>query len=267
MDQDQVTQASSSSGRGMNGLSPKLSFFFGIVSALAVFSTIGFIVLLQDNSTGSSGSVQGASDEANGEAVVVNNNPTVAQPTPSAPVGASSLDLQKVENVRGTGNYTIVEFSDFECPFCKRFHTTMQEVFKEFDGKVAWAYEHFPIESLHSKAKREAQASECAAEQGKFWEYSDLIFQKTPSNNGLPEEELFKTADEVGLNRSKFESCLSSGKTAGKVEEDLALSATMGGQGTPYSVIVDEKGKVVDTISGALPAEQIKAALNAALEN
>jgi protein-disulfide isomerase len=84
----------------------------------------------------------------------------------------------------------IVEYSDTECPFSKRFHQTMLDIMKEYEagGKVAWVYRYFPLDGLHQKARHEAEAVACAAEQGgntKFWEYLDLLFKITPSNDGL----------------------------------------------------------------------------------
>ncbi|MFA5831667.1 MAG: thioredoxin domain-containing protein [Candidatus Paceibacterota bacterium] len=84
----------------------------------------------------------------------------------------------------------IITHSDFECPFCKRFHATMEEVLKEYakDGKVAWIIRHFPLTSIHDKAPFEAEAAECANEIGgndKFWEYVSLLEKITPANNGL----------------------------------------------------------------------------------
>lgn len=90
------------------------------------------------------------------------------------------------------GDITIVEYSDLECPFCKRFQTTMHEVLKS-DPNIAWVYRHYPIPQLHSKALHEAEATECAWEQGgneAFWKYTDRIYEITPSNNGLEEAEL-----------------------------------------------------------------------------
>lgn len=84
----------------------------------------------------------------------------------------------------------IVEYSDLECPFCKVFHNTMHQVVKKYSGEVAWVYRHFPISGLHPKAFREAEATECAWEQGgneMFWKYMDKLFEVTPSNNGLEE--------------------------------------------------------------------------------
>lgn len=96
-------------------------------------------------------------------------------------------EVTQADHVRGEFNapLTFVEYSDTECPFCKRFHETMQNVIKEYPGKVRWIYRHFPLVQLHPKAPKEAQATECAGEQGRFWEYLDRLFEVTPSNNNL----------------------------------------------------------------------------------
>lgn len=96
----------------------------------------------------------------------------------------------------------LIEFSDLECPFCKRFHPTAKQVVTEYAGKVALVYRHFPLDSLHAKARKEAEATECANEQGgndKFWAYMDRLFDVTPSNDGLDLAELPKIAAFVGL--------------------------------------------------------------------
>lgn len=96
------------------------------------------------------------------------------------------------EHIKGNPNAEVfvIEYSDPECPFCKRFHETMKSVMQEYGdtGKVAWVYRHFPLDALHTKARKEAEAFECAAELGgnvKFWEYADKLFEITPSNDGL----------------------------------------------------------------------------------
>lgn len=114
----------------------------------------------------------------------------------NAPLPKTSDESSNVRSVgdsdhlRGDPKATVkvVEFSDLECPFCKNFHRTMQQVMEEYSDKVAWVYRHFPLDSLHPKARKEAEATECAAElQGNdgFWAYVDKLFEITPSNNGL----------------------------------------------------------------------------------
>jgi len=91
------------------------------------------------------------------------------------------------ESVKGNKNasVTIIEYSDFECIFCSRFHETMNKLVSAYNNDVRWVYRHFPIDELHRKARTEALASECAREQGKFWEFTDSVFSVTPSNDGL----------------------------------------------------------------------------------
>lgn len=163
----------------------------------------------------------------------------------------------------------IVEFSDLECPFCKSFHPTMKRVMEEFgkDGKVAWVYRHFPLDSIHPKARKEAEASECASELGgneKFWAYVDRLFEVTPSNNNLDPAKLPEIAQDVGLGRGRFEECLSSGRHAERVAKDLEDAINSGGNGTPYSVLINAKGDPVP-ISGALPYAQIKSIVEQSL--
>lgn len=150
---------------------------------------------------------------------------------------------------------TIVFFSDTECPFCKDFHFTLKKVAEEYGDRVAIVYRHAPIDGLHPKARKEAEATECAAELGgneKFWEYLDRMMEITPSNNGLNESELPKIAEYVGLDVSTFNACLSSGKFADKVDEHLGEAIRVGMQGTPYSVFVI-RGVPQYALPGAVP--------------
>jgi len=182
------------------------------------------------------------------------------------PKDISMRPISKDDHIRGDAKapLTLIEYSDFECPFCKRFHPTTQQVLKEYNGKVRFVYRHFPLTQLHSKAIKEAEASECAAEQGKFWEFVDRIFEITPSNNGLDPGELPKIAEFIKIDVKKFSACLASGTYAKKVQADLQDAINAGAQGTPYSVLVDAKGGRTP-ISGALPFENIKAIIDSKL--
>ena len=163
----------------------------------------------------------------------------------------------------------IVEYSDSECPFCKRFHVTMKQIMEEYgsDGRVAWVYRHLPLDSIHPKARKEAEATECAAKLGgneKFWAYVDRIFEITPSNNGLDPNELPKIAEYVGLDRGAFESCLASGEFSQKVADSIQEATNAGARGTPYSIVVTKDGKQ-SLINGAQPYEAVKAILEEAI--
>ncbi len=156
---------------------------------------------------------------------------------------------------------TIIEFSDTECPFCKRFHETMNKVMAEYgkDGKVAWVYRQLPLPQLHPKAPREAEATECAAELGGndvFWKYTNSLYAVTPANNGLEDAQLFTLAAEAGLDAGAFKKCLESGSMKERVEKDVAEATTLGINGTPHSLIL-YKGKQIP-IEGAQPFEVVK---------
>jgi protein-disulfide isomerase len=198
-----------------------------------------------------------------GERVATSPN----QSSPSIKVAPVSAN----DHVLGNRNAKlfIVEYSDIECPFCKVFHFTMKEVLAAYDNNVAWVYRHFPIPQLHANAIKEAEATECAAELGgntAFWRYLDEIFLRTNSNDSLDLAELPKIASDIGLDVSAFSNCLASGRHTETVAKHMEEAVRAGARGTPYSVILDSKGKVVGTINGAEPFSSVKAKLDALLK-
>jgi protein-disulfide isomerase len=184
--------------------------------------------------------------------------------------------IKPTDHILGDPNAAVkvIEFSDFECPFCKGFHETLTKLMSDYGKKqdVAWVYRHFPIDELHSKARKEAQAAECAAEQGgndAFWAYADKIFATTPSNNRLDLALLPKFAVEIGLDQAKFETCLKGdargGKFAEHIEADFQDASQAGGSGTPYTVVLGPDGSTFP-INGALPYSSVKSIIDLALE-
>jgi protein-disulfide isomerase len=201
---------------------------------------------------------------------VTNTQPRVAV------TGTGDLEKMKPvtaeDHIRGDANapVKIVEYSDTECPFCKRFHDTMKQVINEYgkDGKVAWVYRHFPLDQLHSKARKEAVALECANEQGgndKFWLYADRLYEITPANNGLDPTELPKIAQYVGLDTAKFNTCLGSTKYDKHIEDEVQNAQATGGNGTPWSIVIGKNGKKYP-LSGAQPYDSIKQLIETALQ-
>lgn len=176
------------------------------------------------------------------------------------------------DHIRGNPNapVKIVEYSDMECPFCKRFHETMKQVSTEYGDQVAWVYRHFPLDQLHSKARKEAVASECAAEQGgntAFWKYMDRWFELTPSNNQTDIDTVLpQIAKEIGLDTAKFASCLGSKKYDAHIEENVQNATATGGNGTPWSIVVSKSGKQYP-LSGAQPIEAVKQLIDVALKD
>ena len=164
------------------------------------------------------------------------------------------LEVKDFDHILGnpSAKVTIIEYSDFECPFCgKMFAETIPKLKENFikNGDVKFIYRHFPLRSIHADAQKAAEASECAGEQGKFWEYHDIVFGK---QNLLGIESFKSWAKELGLNSGQFDSCLDSGKYEERVEKDYSDGITLGVNGTPATFI---NGKL---ISGAVPYEEFE---------
>jgi protein-disulfide isomerase len=123
----------------------------------------------------------------------------------------------------------IVEFSDFECPFCRRAESTVQAVVAKYQGKVSLAYRDFPLNGIHPSAQQAAEASRCAADQGKFWAYHERLF----ASEALDVKTLKSHARDVGLDQAKFDTCLDSGRLREAVERDADLGRNAGVSGTP----------------------------------
>ncbi len=166
----------------------------------------------------------------------------------------------------------IVEYSDAECPFCKRFHETMNQVVDEYDdSEVAWVYRHFPLEQLHPvKARKTALATECAADQGgteAFWAFTDRFYELTPSNNQTDTDTVLpQIAGEIGLNVNEFNDCVATEKFADAVDADIQNAVETGGQGTPWSIMIGPDGTKTP-LGGALPYESLKPMIDQMLES
>ena len=176
------------------------------------------------------------------------------------------------DHIRGNldAPVTLIEYSDFECPFCKSFHSTVRKVVDESNGRVRWVYRHFPLDQIHPvKARKEAAASECAAELGgndAFWKFADRFFELTPSNNKTDVATVLpRIAREIGLDGAKFASCLASGRHDRRVEEDVQNAVATGGRGTPWSLVVSKSGRIYP-LSGAQPYASVKQLVDLALQ-
>jgi len=192
-----------------------------------------------------------------------------AQP-PAPQAAAKKPELTNDDRIRGNKNAKIalIEYSDIECPFCKRFHPTMQQVMKEYGDKVKWVYRDYPL-SFHANAQKEAEAGWCISELGgndAFWKYLDLIFERTTSNGtGFALDKLGPLAKEIGIDQTKFQSCLDSGKYTKKVQDQMAAGTAEGVSGTPGTIILAANGDT-QLVPGALPFESIKPMIDAALK-
>ena len=170
-------------------------------------------------------------------------------------------DLLDDDDVKGDKDapVTIIEWSDFECPFCGRFYRdTLPLIEEEYikTGKVKLVFRDFPL-SFHQNAQKAAEAAECAGEQGKFWEMHDLLFEGGVQDGTAGFKQYAK---QLGLNTAKFNECLDSGAMASEVRKDTADGAAAGIQGTPGFLI---NGKL---ISGAMPFSNFKQIIDDELE-
>jgi len=150
--------------------------------------------------------------------------------------------------VRGSAKapVTIVEFSDFHCPFCRRVLPTLAQIESQYGDKIKLVFRDFPIDNLHPGASQAHEAARCANEQGKFWAYHDKLFASPPKSS----PEIFKgLAKEVGLDMTGFETCFDSGKYQAAVKKDIEEGNRLGVTGTPAFFI---NGRIV---SGAQPLE------------
>lgn len=152
---------------------------------------------------------------------------------------------------------TIVEFSDYQCPFCSRAEPTVAALLERYPTQVRFVYRHFPLDSIHPQARPAAIASVCADEQGKFWEYHAKIFA---SQRDLASETLARFADELALDRAKFDACVAAPAAAAKVEADAEAGVAAGATGTPAFFVNGIR------LSGARPVEDFAEIVDAELE-
>jgi len=164
---------------------------------------------------------------------------------PTGPVRASVADAPTLG--RADAPVTLVEFSDYQCPFCQRFFaTTLPALKKDYidTGKLRFVYRDFPLE-MHPHAREAAVAAHCAGEQGKYWEMHDALFQYQAA---LAPAQIAERARALGLDSSRFDQCLTSGRHTASIERGLADGAAAGVQGTPGFVV--GKTQPGDTIQG-----------------
>ncbi len=243
-------------------LDAKSALLIGLGGGILVLGTIGFLIL--GGYILKNGLVDKVSAQKNNSLLAAPLNTYQNQPTDNLAAGTLP-PIDNNDHIQGDENapVAIVEYSDFECPFCQRFHPTMQRVMDDYAGKVRWIYRHFPLTSIHRNAQRLAESSECAGELGgdkAFWQYADQIFATRDYTN----DNLTAIAKKIGLNSAKFTTCLTSGKYSQKVSAMTTAGEAAGVDGTPGSFLIGKDGQA-RLISGAVPFETLKAAIDAEL--
>ncbi len=163
------------------------------------------------------------------------------------------------DHLRGSVDAPIVlvEYSDFQCPYCNVIHPTLKRIVDESNGQIAWVYRQLPLTSIHPEAQPSAEASECVAEQlgsAGFWQFADILFANQAKLGSAYYAEVAKG---LGADPAKFAACAASGKYADKIATDTTEAQSNGGSGTPFTVVLNTKTGKGMPISGALPYAQI----------
>lgn len=165
----------------------------------------------------------------------------------------------------------IVEYADLECPYCKLFQQTMDQLMQYYgpSGNVAWVFRPFPLTQIHSKAPIEAAAAECAFAQGgndAFFKYIDKIYSITPSENGLDLNQLPIVAAGLGLNQQQFQQCQANNTYAKQIQNDYNEAIAEGATGTPH-IVIFANNQVVATLDGNQPYASMRAAVDEILKS
>lgn len=244
-----------------DALPSKQAFWLGFVTAILALGTLGFI-LLGSCVLGGDCSVKGLAGAANAQdsgSAELAAAAAEAIPTPTA-TGVPAVT--ETDHIRGNKDaaITIIEYSDFQCPYCSRFHPTMLQVMDEYTDSVRWVFRHFPL-SFHQEAIPAANAAECASEQGKFWEYADALFENQSS---LGSEYYATLASNLGLNTTQWQDCFDTEKYKDVIEAQAQAGGAAGVSGTPGSFVIDQDGNAIP-IKGALPFSSVAAAIDSVL--
>ncbi len=178
------------------------------------------------------------------------------------------IEIEDNDPILGDKNaeISIVEFSDFQCPFCEKVFSGALTDFKSSsyfsDGKVNLIYKQFPLTNIHPYAQKSAEASLCAQDQGKFWEYHDFLFA---NQEALDETSLKNYAQQLELDTSKFNNCLDNNEKEAEVKKETQQAVNAGGKGTPYFIIINNQNKKTQAVSGTVPFSEFESAINSLL--
>jgi len=200
---------------------------------------------------------------------------TLLKSRPAAAPGEPQNVVINIDKAPFKGNknakLTLIEFSDYQCPFCSRHvQQTLPQLETDYikTGKVKYVFFDFPLD-FHKNAFKAAEAADCAGEQGKFWEMHDKLFENQKALEG---SDLTNYAKSIGLNMSKFQKCLDSGKYASQIKKEIELGQKSGVTGTPSFFLgvtnpKDPNVKAVKVIKGAQPFNNFKEAIDTTLSS
>lgn len=226
---------------GFFDANPKMLFVFGLVSGVAVTLLMNSVAL----------PAKGADTTPDDQVVTDDTGTQDTQAILSAVTAEDHIygDITKAKVV-------LVEYSDFECPYCQRHQETIQTILDTYGDDIALVYRHFPLTSIHDQAVPAALASECAGAQGKFFEYMNQLY----TNQATLGDELYTSlASDIGLDVSSFTACYEAQTYGAAVDADLQSGLDAGVDGTPATFVNGTR------MSGALPFDSFKQVIDAAL--
>lgn len=203
--------------------------------------------------------------DAKGNVVNPSPSPAANNDDTGSNVKAAPAPISASDHVRGDRNakVALIVYTDFECPFCKKFNNTMKEVSAYYGNKIAWVDRNNPLDSLHPNSRLKHEAAECVANlsgEDNYWKYTDLLFERGSAVSGA--EALTNLAKEIGItNTDAIRSCIDGKKYADLVAQQLADGEKVGISGTPGTVVLKNDGST-KLIPGAYPVADIKAAVD-----
>lgn len=230
---------------------------FVVILLVGIAFVIGFFV----------GSLWTENQILKGNNARAGSQPTVAAEQQEAPEGPTQEQLAQVPQVTGSDHIlgdqnakiVLIEYSDYQCPYCGRFHPTIAKIAEEYGSDVAWVYRHYPL-PFHPNAAPAAETAECMAKLGgndAFWAYSDALFESNVLTGTITAADIETAISEAGLDVATVQACVDSGEFKQFVSDQMAAASTAGVSGTPGTILVTSDGEY-ELISGALPYEQIK---------
>lgn len=234
---------------------PSISIAAAIITGAAMIALALVVVMHPSGSTSATGNTAA-------------NQPTT--PT-TIPADIATLRPNDANHIRGDANTAqvlIFEYSDSDCPYCEQFHPTLQQVVKDYNGKVAWVYRYFPLD-IHPNSRTEAIALQCVGQLGgskAFNGYLDTVINVTLSPTAQANQALTTFATAQGIDANKFNACTGDPATAAVIDNGIKEAGSIGAQGTPFSIAVNVKTGKQIVIPGAYPLDAVEKDINSLLK-
>ncbi len=209
---------------------PKMTFALGVMVGISAISLFGFIWSFSAYRNAVDGGTTKKTATTNTNTTATN---TAVDTAPTGPIDVAVANDDWSDG-KSDAKVTLVEFSDFECPYCSRFQPVIEQVMTDYKDQVRLVYKHYPLTSIHPNAQKAAEAAECAGDQDKFWEMHDKLFANQSS---LSVTSYKAWAKELGLNEKKFATCIDNSEKANDVKSDQTYGDSIGVQGTPSTFV------------------------------